>query len=394
MESASFHILVAVFESFLYSFTMLGVTRRRKKCPPYFYLAFFMINFVFLLALKLSILWHLLLFFFILISSYILIFNVDVKEASYGGTITYILLSINQLFCALLTLLWYKKPLDYRDLFPGLPWPMYFLSFLFAFLMVFVVNICVILPRKQYKRNTWFTEGPVYINLILSVTLIGIMSWNLNFFFKNWENIYSLPGMAHKVIFLLFLVSLAFLGIGVIINRSFIKTHMLYHASKSIKRDSMTGVLNRESGLVKLEELIRHTQQNKTTLTLCFVDINNLKMVNDLFGHHEGDELIRTVSQTIENGLRTEDSVARLGGDEFIVIFDKCDLLKAQVIWGRILERFSAINLSGEKQFPVGISAGFVQYDPQKHSSIKALLREADEKMYREKRAQKQTRTP
>ncbi len=59
---------------------------------------------------------------------------------------------------------------------------------------------------------------------------------------------------------------------------------------------------------------------------------------------------------------------------------------------GRILDKFKRINLSGELDFPVGISSGFVEYDPEKHKTTKQLLREADEKMYKDKKSRRSYR--
>ncbi len=74
----------------------------------------------------------------------------------------------------------------------------------------------------------------------------------------------------------------------------------------------MTGTLNRDAGLTILKDMMKASRESGAQLTLCFVDINNLKYVNDQFGHHEGDKLISIVSATINESLRDHDIVARL----------------------------------------------------------------------------------
>ena len=86
--------------------------------------------------------------------------------------------------------------------------------------------------------------------------------------------------------------------------------------------DSLTGVYNRRAGFEKLSQLYKSSESKNSTISVCFIDINGLKEVNDALGHESGDELILSVIAGIKHNIRNNDFVARLGGDEFLIIFE------------------------------------------------------------------------
>lgn len=385
-------IVTAVFESLIFSFTMFGVAHRREVRPFYQHALFIIINTVMLYFLALNNFWELILFFVVFMGVYTTLFDVDLKTTALGGVSTYMFVTVNQLICALLSLLWYGEIIDYRVIFRYANWPILLVSFILAIIFIVAFNMFIAIPRRQSKVRYTFADLPVRINLLLGLMLITLVSWNLRYLYKNWENVDSVPGLSDKIIILVLFASAMVGGMMMIINRYLMKSLILDHVSESAQRDVMTGTLNREAGLTILKDMMKSSRETGSQLTLCFVDINNLKFVNDKFGHHEGDRLISIVSSTISESLRSRDILARLGGDEFIVIFGGCDVKRARAIWSRILDQFKTINLSGELNFPVGISSGFVEYDPERHLSTKSLLREADEKMYKDKKSRKSHR--
>ena len=106
--------------------------------------------------------------------------------------------------------------------------------------------------------------------------------------------------------------------------------------------DAMTGVYNRRVGFEKLSQLYKNIGKENCTISVCFVDINGLKEVNDALGHEAGDELILSVITGIKKNIRNADFVARLGGDEFLIIFDGLSKDKSEEIWGRIVNEYYA----------------------------------------------------
>ena len=103
-------------------------------------------------------------------------------------------------------------------------------------------------------------------------------------------------------------------------------------------RDSLTGLLNRRGAVAAINKaLTRHPGKNATLL----IDVDNLKMINDLHGHVAGDAVIARTAETIRQSIREGDVCARLGGDEFIILAPDCDLDGAEEIARQILESLS-----------------------------------------------------
>ena len=123
--------------------------------------------------------------------------------------------------------------------------------------------------------------------------------------------------------------------------------------------------------------------------TICYVDINNLKYVNDNFGHIDGDFMILKVVETIKANLREADVVCRLGGDEFMIIFIDCNETQARTIMERISKALDDYNKKKEKPYPVTISKGFAEYMPGEEINAEELIALADIEMYRDKQVMK-----
>lgn len=150
--------------------------------------------------------------------------------------------------------------------------------------------------------------------------------------------------------------------------------------------DTMTGMLNRRTGLLALEELVEKAKNYKCKLTICYIDINNLKGINDIYGHYEGDAAIQVVAAILKESLRKSDMVCRLGGDEFLLIFPYCSRTEAEAIWARIEGGVNHFNSRKISPFFITLSHGFAELDPQKDMSVDDLVRLADDEMYRAKR--------
>lgn len=90
--------------------------------------------------------------------------------------------------------------------------------------------------------------------------------------------------------------------------------------------DGLTKVYNRRSGIPKLSKMLDGIDSINVTMSLCYVDIDGLKQVNDALGHKYGDDLILTVIGVIKRLIREDDFVIRLGGDEFLIVFKNADI--------------------------------------------------------------------
>jgi len=171
---------------------------------------------------------------------------------------------------------------------------------------------------------------------------------------------------------------------------SFIRARNHYY-SRQIEilatKDELTGCLNRRTGVEILEKQIILSRRTKSFITVCFIDINDLKPVNDLMGHDQGDLLIKTTAEIIGGALRESDTICRMGGDEFLLILPDCDEQHADKILIRIEELIESRNNKKDLPFTISISRGLAEKSPDTGlKDTEELITRADQKMYENKR--------
>ncbi|UYP01170.1 diguanylate cyclase [Oceanotoga sp. DSM 15011] len=150
--------------------------------------------------------------------------------------------------------------------------------------------------------------------------------------------------------------------------------------------DSLTEAYNRRMGLIILEKQIKNYFKNKDNISICFLDINNLKYINDVYGHNFGDIMLKKFSETIMNSINEDDYFIRLGGDEFLIIFSKSDFKKANFIWDKIKEKFREINYEKKYPFKIEVAYGICEYNGE---GLDDFISKADNLMYEKKRIMK-----
>ena len=132
--------------------------------------------------------------------------------------------------------------------------------------------------------------------------------------------------------------------------------------------DALTGLINRREFEVRLKQIIRNAQTEDKTHSICFLDLDKFKIINDTSGHAAGDEFLKQISATIQSQLRKTDVLARLGGDEFAIILDGCSIYEATTICNQILKTIKGTRFSwGKNSFESGASIGIV---PITHMSV------------------------
>jgi diguanylate cyclase (GGDEF)-like protein len=142
-------------------------------------------------------------------------------------------------------------------------------------------------------------------------------------------------------------------------------------------RDSLTGLLNRRGAIDTIgKSLARHQASNAMLL----VDVDNLKMINDLRGHATGDAVIALTAETVRESIRAGDECARFGGDEFLIFAPDCDVDEATKIANRIIGRLSgqSMPLAGAT---FNVSIGIVIHDGA-HADFAQMYRDADAALY------------
>jgi diguanylate cyclase (GGDEF)-like protein len=153
-------------------------------------------------------------------------------------------------------------------------------------------------------------------------------------------------------------------------------------------RDGLTGALNRRTGLEMLEQQLSHARRTSEDLSICFVDLDGLKWVNDTRGHQVGDRYIRLITGLFEEGLRESDIVCRMGGDEFMIILPLSDGEQASAVLERIL--LSALDSQALREIkdPPYFSYGIAERSRETTRGDQ-LIQRADEQMYLQKREHK-----
>jgi diguanylate cyclase (GGDEF)-like protein/PAS domain S-box-containing protein len=149
--------------------------------------------------------------------------------------------------------------------------------------------------------------------------------------------------------------------------------------------DELSGALNRRSGFSMLKQLEKDCRESRRSFAVCFLDIDDLKKINDKYGHSEGDELIRILSMAIQRSIRSEDAVCRVGGDEFMILFPGCDKHTAQMLVERIRARLDELTIQEGKAYAIRFSYGVEHMIPEKPMPVEELIRRADREMYRDK---------
>jgi diguanylate cyclase (GGDEF)-like protein len=140
-------------------------------------------------------------------------------------------------------------------------------------------------------------------------------------------------------------------------------------------RDALTNLFNRRVAFSILEKHLATANKYQTPLTVCFIDVDQLKQVNDTKGHAAGDKLLCKVARSLRKNVRCSDYICRLGGDEFLIILPDCPLATARSIVRIIREDLNA-------NHQIDFSYGFAAYPQDKMADVNVFVATADRNMY------------
>lgn len=150
--------------------------------------------------------------------------------------------------------------------------------------------------------------------------------------------------------------------------------------------DDLTGVLNRRAGKVYLDELLDRVEEEQKMLTLALCDINNLKKVNDKFGHREGDRMLKYAASAMSYQLVDGDLIFRLSGDEFVLAFFNESRRGGEERLQKSLSHLDEERRENGIVYEISFSYGLVEVFPGEVHNVSDLIEEADTKMYIQKR--------
>ncbi|HWS29076.1 MAG TPA: diguanylate cyclase [Clostridia bacterium] len=157
------------------------------------------------------------------------------------------------------------------------------------------------------------------------------------------------------------------------------------HASMDI----LTGIFNRRVGMDLIRKRYEMTKREGGGFILCFIDLDNLKMVNDKFGHLEGDAFIIHTCRIIKEEVNPNDIIFRYGGDEFMIVFHDDDDRAADQTCRRLADKFEALNRSNFKPYPINASMGIFSYKSEMNLNLEQIIEIVDKNMYSNKMAKK-----
>ena len=142
--------------------------------------------------------------------------------------------------------------------------------------------------------------------------------------------------------------------------------------------DALTGLLNRTEFEVQLGHAIEYSGKTDDEHVLCFIDIDQLMIVNDTVSHEAGDELLRKLAVLLKDCLRDSDAIARLGGDEFGALLKNCSIEDASALVEKLLEAVRSLQFTCDgRVFEISISIGMTQICAHSNSATH-VMSEAD----------------
>ncbi len=173
---------------------------------------------------------------------------------------------------------------------------------------------------------------------------------------------------------------------GILIFRDVTEVRTLAsQLSYQASHDVLTGLVNRREFEIRLQQALDNARIEHCTYVLCYLDLDQFKVINDTCGHAAGDELLKQVSYELKSVLRDSDTLSRLGGDEFGILLEGCNLEKAQQIAEKLREKLKQLRFAWDnKLFEIGASIGVVPITSLS-GNLADLLSAADSACYEAK---------
>ncbi len=223
----------------------------------------------------------------------------------------------------------------------------------------------------------------------LGVTSISITALFMFIISALWLPQASLPATIDKLYYaqLLFIAFSSLMGLFVAAayEERQHNDRLAYEAS----HDGLTGLLNRKGFYQNASDAIRTAHAHHAEHCLIFIDLDDLKAINDNAGHMTGDNVIRHVADCIRRHIRSRDCAARIGGDEFVLIFFYCPLAQGKQIAQKILDEINDQTIEHDgKVMSMSASIGLSMID-RSTKDYQQALKEADIACYEAKRAGK-----
>jgi len=163
------------------------------------------------------------------------------------------------------------------------------------------------------------------------------------------------------------------------------------HYEKVSMTDGLTGLANFQFFKKEIDLIFNIAKRYARTFSVAVIDIDNLKPVNDRFGHKCGDAVIKAIAEAIRQSIRKADLAVRYGGDEFVVIFPECGESEARQAMEKIrkgVEELRYVVPETGESLSLSVSTGIASYEPRVENPWE-IFEAADRQMYREKNSKR-----
>jgi len=163
--------------------------------------------------------------------------------------------------------------------------------------------------------------------------------------------------------------------------------HALHQELEELSlRDPLTGLYNRRGFTLLAEQSLRLAKRNGRESVLLLADVDELKKINDRYGHLVGDRALCAVARAFERAMRDSDIIARLAGDEFVALAVEAHPPGIPSLVARLREHLREESAGAEGMAGLSLSIGVAPFDPKGSPTLEELIERADREMYRDKR--------
>ncbi len=150
--------------------------------------------------------------------------------------------------------------------------------------------------------------------------------------------------------------------------------------------DELTGLYNRRGFLPLAEKFLSLATRQKKDLLMIYLDLNDLKVINDTWGHQEGDQALMDIAQILKKTYRVVDIIARMSGDEFAAILVGATKDDLRTVVSRLQKNIETHNAAKTRHYTLSISCGVSYSDSENPCSVDELISRADHMMYEQKK--------
>lgn len=156
-------------------------------------------------------------------------------------------------------------------------------------------------------------------------------------------------------------------------------------------KDELTGLYNRRGFMMLAEQQMKINKRNELGIAIFYIDMDNMKLINDTFGHHEGDKALIDAASIIRLCFRDADIIGRMGGDEFAILAIGCNKHDIKMMQNRLIENINEFNAKHLREYQLSLSIGSI-FISDSSTDIGDILVRADKTMYRNKLERKKQR--